>query len=235
MNGMDRIKEYFEEAIKNDEALRNVYDESKLKECWNYITQQAKKAATGNCACIEDAEVYKWARDFMYGDIAKEDKPNVKENNTEEEGQTVSEEGCYSGSDGQDAEDLETDGTSEEQELAETSVSDNQNGNTEEESKDAAVEIQSVSVKHTCSECGYFDEHKCLFHHYSVPNENSGACNEFVLKVTSDIKPQNEKLEITVEGETTVQDKPCHQKKENKKSEDYDGPWLFDFDDEGGM
>lgn len=239
MSGKERIKQYFEEAILTDEALKNVYDEKKLNDCWDYITKQAKKAATGNCACIEDAEVYKWARDFMYGDIAK-DNVNGNDNNIQKQSENTSdvpEESKTSGENGQGAQTTEEVESAEEEAIDESVSVDDKSGCDEISSETASEEVPEISInlEHKCCECGYYDEHKCLFHHYSVPNEKSKACGEFVIKITTDIKPQNEKLEITVEGETTVQDKPCHQKKENKKSEDYDGPWLFDFDDEGGM
>ncbi len=84
---MERIKAYFEEQIKTDEALKAVYDESKLDKCWKYIVSQARKLATSNCAMVEDAVVYKWARDYMLGDV-EEEKPAEKK----EEPVTVQEE-----------------------------------------------------------------------------------------------------------------------------------------------
>lgn len=73
---MERIKAYFEEQIKNDPALAEAYKEEKLRKCWQYIMSQAKKEAKNNCAMIEETIVYKWARDFMLGDVpeAKEEK-----------------------------------------------------------------------------------------------------------------------------------------------------------------
>lgn len=76
---MERIKAYFEEQIKTDEALKAVYDESKLKQCWDYILNQARKLATSNCAMVEDAVVYKWARDYMLGDVVEEKTAEKKE------------------------------------------------------------------------------------------------------------------------------------------------------------
>lgn len=73
---MERIKAYFEEQIKTDPALAEAYKEEKLDKCWKYITSQAKSLAKNGCAMIEDAQVYKWARDFMLGDVpeSKEEK-----------------------------------------------------------------------------------------------------------------------------------------------------------------
>lgn len=71
---MERIKAYFEVQIKTDPALAEAYKEKKLTKCWQYITSQAKSQAKNGCAMIEDAQVYKWARDFMLGDV-----PEAKE------------------------------------------------------------------------------------------------------------------------------------------------------------
>lgn len=190
MSGKERIKQYFEEAILTDEALKNVYDEKKLNDCWDYITKQAKKAATGNCACIGGAEVFKWARDFMYGDIAKD---NVNENNNSEIKSDVPEESETSEQNGQGAQTTEEVESAEEKAIDESVSIDDKSGCDEISSETASEEVPEISInlEHKCRECGYYDDKKCLFHHYSVPNENSGACDEFIVKVTA------------VEGETT--------------------------------
>lgn len=83
------LKKYFEELIKTDNAIKEAYQESKLKDCVEYIKSQARKQATNNFCAVEDAIVYKWARDFMLGDIPQEEKkepPAPKEEiETEEE------------------------------------------------------------------------------------------------------------------------------------------------------
>lgn len=71
---MERIKKYLEEASQTDPALKSAYDDTKLPACWDYIKNQARKSAKNGCAMIEYSIVYKWARDFMFGDIAEEDK-----------------------------------------------------------------------------------------------------------------------------------------------------------------
>lgn len=58
------IKNYLETQIVEDAALREMYDPKKLSACYKYIVSQAKKQADNGCAMIEDAVVYKWARDF---------------------------------------------------------------------------------------------------------------------------------------------------------------------------
>lgn len=66
---IDAIKKYLEEAVKTDSALAEVYKPEKLEDCCNYIFTSAKKLATGgnNMLCVEDAVVFKWARDFYFG------------------------------------------------------------------------------------------------------------------------------------------------------------------------
>lgn len=62
------LQNYLEEQIKEDTALASVYDASKINDCAKYVTEQARKLQSGGCAVIEDAVVYKWSRDFYYGD-----------------------------------------------------------------------------------------------------------------------------------------------------------------------
>lgn len=76
MNFEDTLKQYFEKLIKTDTAISAVYEEAKISKCASYIISQAKKQAqTHNCAVVSDEIVYKWARDFMLGDIEKDYKP----------------------------------------------------------------------------------------------------------------------------------------------------------------
>ena len=72
------LKQYFDIAT-TDSALKAVYAESKLDECGKYIIRQAKKLATDNMAMVESSVVFKWARDFFYGDIEEENaKPEIQ-------------------------------------------------------------------------------------------------------------------------------------------------------------
>lgn len=78
MKGMKEIiQEYLEETIKTDAALAEVYDASKMDECIKLINERAKKQPrSGNCVCIEDSVVFKWARDFFYG-VLSDDETKV--------------------------------------------------------------------------------------------------------------------------------------------------------------
>ena len=72
------LKQYFDIAIETDPALKAVYDEKKLDECGQYINNRARKLATNNMAMVESSVVFKWARDFFYGDMEDENaKPEI--------------------------------------------------------------------------------------------------------------------------------------------------------------
>ncbi|SEP83407.1 PcfK-like protein [Treponema bryantii] len=71
------VKRYLEEQIQKDEALRTLYVPSKIKDCFKYITSEARKKAVGQCAMIEYAIVFKWARDYYLEVLPKEAEKKV--------------------------------------------------------------------------------------------------------------------------------------------------------------
>ena len=76
----EMVKHYLEEQIKKDEALKTLYIPSKIKDCYKYITEQARKQAQSNSAWIDDAIVYKWARDYFLEELPKNaDKKDLEE------------------------------------------------------------------------------------------------------------------------------------------------------------
>jgi hypothetical protein len=78
------IKNYLETQIIEDAALREKYDAKKLSACYKYIVSQARKQADNGCAMIDDAVVYKWARDFYLEGPQKEEEPEEEETLEEE-------------------------------------------------------------------------------------------------------------------------------------------------------
>ena len=58
------VKKYLDDLSEKDECLKTLYVPSKIKDCFKYITEQARKQAVNNCAMVEDSVVYKWARDY---------------------------------------------------------------------------------------------------------------------------------------------------------------------------
>ena len=83
------VKMYLEKQIQKDEVLRASYIPEKIKDCFNYIKQQARKQASGGCAMIESDVVFNWARDY-YTDILPEEKAKA-EAKKKESNQTTTE------------------------------------------------------------------------------------------------------------------------------------------------
>lgn len=73
------IKNYLETQIVEDAALKEKYDPEKLSACYKYIVSQARKQADNGCAMIEDAVVYKWARDFYLEGTQNVEEPEEEE------------------------------------------------------------------------------------------------------------------------------------------------------------
>lgn len=57
------VKKHLEEMASNDENFKARYEdkEKSLKECLQYITEQAMKQAVNGCAAITDEDVANWA------------------------------------------------------------------------------------------------------------------------------------------------------------------------------
>ena len=73
------VKRYLDEQIKNDEALRALYVPAKIKDCFKYIKEQARKQAVNGSAFIDAPVVFKWARDYYLEDLPKKaDKKDIK-------------------------------------------------------------------------------------------------------------------------------------------------------------
>lgn len=66
------VKRYLDEQSENDDCLRSFYIPSKIKDCFKYITSEARKKAVNGCAMIENSVVYKWARDYYIEVLPKE-------------------------------------------------------------------------------------------------------------------------------------------------------------------
>lgn len=75
------IKKYLEGCCQADPYFKAKYVESQLDKCLEFITDMAKERADGsNCIAIEDATVFKWARDFFNdGKAALEEERKQKE------------------------------------------------------------------------------------------------------------------------------------------------------------
>ena len=90
----DIIKKYLEEQCEKDEALKALYKPSHIDGCYNFILECVRKTATGGCnAVVEDAVVFKMARDYFIEILPKitEDAPEVKPAEVEKVQETVKE------------------------------------------------------------------------------------------------------------------------------------------------
>lgn len=59
------IKKYLENECKEDKALAEVYDESKLDLCVSFIVDQVRRMSKGKNCAYDDATVFGWARHFF--------------------------------------------------------------------------------------------------------------------------------------------------------------------------
>lgn len=90
----DIIKKYLEEQCEKDEVLKALYKPSHIDGCYNFILECVRKTATGGCnAVVEDAVVFKMARDYFIEILPKitEDAPEVKPAEVEKVQETVKE------------------------------------------------------------------------------------------------------------------------------------------------
>lgn len=202
---MERIKAYFEEQIKTDPALAEAYKEEKLDKCWKYIISQAKSHAKNGCAMIEDAVVYKWARDFMLGDVPEAKEEKIETGAPAEDNNSV---------------------TSEESVVKESLTTDLSE---DDEITEITPDLHFESGENrSCNVCGYYIKGKCISK--DKPTKASDSCSDFAKKATQeDVK----RLVIEkVEQEQAEEIKPVVKKeKKSKQDDEYDGPSLFDFDD----
>lgn len=62
-NGIEEnmILRYLEENASNELVIKINKSKHELRDCWNYIREQAKRMASNGCAVIEDHIVYGWA------------------------------------------------------------------------------------------------------------------------------------------------------------------------------
>ena len=66
------VKKYLDDLSEKDECFKSLYVPFKIKDCFKYITEQARKQTVNNCAMVEDCVVYKWARDYYIEILPKE-------------------------------------------------------------------------------------------------------------------------------------------------------------------
>lgn len=74
------IKKYLEEQCEKDEAFKAVYKADKLHDCYNFIKKAVENLPhTGNFICVDDAVVFKMARDYFIDILPAIDVTPVQE------------------------------------------------------------------------------------------------------------------------------------------------------------
>ena len=74
----NRIKAYLEEQIKEDAALKELYRAEKIDDCYNFIKNAVKATGCGSSASVEDAIIFKMARDYFLDILPKQtDEPGA--------------------------------------------------------------------------------------------------------------------------------------------------------------
>lgn len=73
-----RIQAYLEEQIKEDAALRELYRAEKIDDCYDFIKNAVKATGCGSSASVEDAIIFKMARDYFLDILPKQtDEPGA--------------------------------------------------------------------------------------------------------------------------------------------------------------
>ena len=94
INQKDIIKKYLEEQCEKDEALKAFYKPCHIDGCYNFIMECVRRTATGGCnAVVEDAVVFKMARDYFIEILPnlKKEAPEVKPEEVKAVQETVEE------------------------------------------------------------------------------------------------------------------------------------------------
>lgn len=74
---------------KINEALKD--GKHSFKKCWGYIMRQARKELDNKSGAVEDAKVFKWARDYYLDDV-EPIKDNTEVEESEEESKPIKKE-----------------------------------------------------------------------------------------------------------------------------------------------
>jgi hypothetical protein len=82
LDPVECIKKYLEELSQDDEALKSLYRPEKIDDCYNFIKEAVRTMASkSGCYCVEDAVVFKMARDYYIDILPKvaDEPPEVRQ------------------------------------------------------------------------------------------------------------------------------------------------------------
>ena len=215
----NRIKAYLEEQIKTDAALKNLYRPEKIDDCYNFI-KDAVKAGWGSSAAIEDAIIFKMARDYYFDILPKtaDEPPAVKSTGAET------------------AEEAETEAETEPEAEETTAQADNENSGTpceeaEPENEKPAMDHQaeetegeSVSVENSEAET-----EPAATENQPADNGNEVVRDEYGFEVFGE-EPEQVAEENGAETATEAKTESENEKpKATATKYDEEGQGLFDF------
>ena len=216
----NRIKAYLEEQIKTDAALKNLYRPEKIDDCYNFI-KDAVKAGWGSSAAIEDAIIFKMARDYYFDILPKtaDEPPAVKSTGAEtaEEAETEAETEPEAETEENTAEaDNENSGTP-----CEEAEPENEKPAMDHQAEDA--EGESVSVENSEAET-----EPAATENQPADNGNEVARDKYGFEIFGEEKTSEAGAETAASAETKAE--PENKKPEPAPKYDSDGNGLlFDF------
>jgi len=208
-----RIKAYLEEQIKEDAALKALYDPEKIDDCYAFIKDAVKATGCGSSAAIEDAVVFKMARDYFL-DYAGAETAKEAETEAETELETTEEEKpADNENSGTPCEEAESENEKPAEKEEEVMLHQADNGGDESEASENSEAETELETK---------EENP-------ADNENEAVTDEYGFEIFGEEKATGAGAETAASAETKAEP-------ENKKPEpftpkyDSDGNGLlFDF------
>ena len=221
----NRIKAYLEEQIKEDAALKELYRAEKIDDCYDFIKNAVKATGCGSSASVEDAIVFKMARDYFLDILPKQ---------TDEPG-AVNDAGAETAEEAETEAETELDADSENT----SAEADNENSGTPceeaepENEKPAEEEVMLHQADDEGEESGESEnseaETEQAEEEKPADNENEAVTDEYGFEIFGEEKATEASAETAASAETKAE--PENEKPEPfhpKYDEDGNG-LLFDF------
>ena len=141
-NQVERIKKYLEEQIQQDKALKALYRPEKINDCYDFIMCAVKEMPrNGQCAFVDDAIVFKMARDYFL-EVLPKVAENALEVKTQPEEKAVSDQDSKGGEESVGKSEAET-----EPETQEELPADNENEAEEVAQPDKSATMDNIGPK----------------------------------------------------------------------------------------
>ena len=211
----NRIKAYLEEQIKEDAALRELYQPEKIDDCYDFIKNAVKATGCGSSATVEDAIVFKMARDYYLDILPKQ----------------TDESGAVNDAGAETAEEAETEAETE-QTTEETESADNENSGTpcEEAEPENEKPAEEVMLHQACNEGESVESESEAETELETEeekpadNENSVVTDEYGFEVFGEEKPEAS-AETAASAETKAE--PENERPAEAPKYDKDGNGLL--------